>query len=61
MRSIIKPAFIPFRIEVSFSQKKVGFHPPFMELAIPSFTFCNALKQIQDFRQLNNGMEVSCH
>lgn len=24
-----------------------------MELAVPSFTFCNALKQIQEIRQLH--------
>lgn len=52
MRSIIKPAFIPFRIEMSFSQKTFFFFY-FMELAVPSFTFCNALKQIQEIRQLH--------
>lgn len=54
--------FHSFQNRSEFQPKKGWFPPPpFMELAIPSFTFCNALKQIQDFRQLNNGMEVSCH
>lgn len=53
--------FHSFQNRNEFQPKNDLFFFYFMELAVPSFTFCNALKQIQEIRQLHMaGMEVSC-